>query len=377
MKGSPGARWLFLIVLALCFTQFPRSIDFMDYVNHARWALAEGFMRPPYPVGTAQWGDFFQSPIVVLLLVPLAPFPLPAAKFIWAVLNTAGVSYVLHRTLDRPIGTSSALFLVLLFAHPISDIYVSGNINFALLVCLLAGWHGLHSPRRTLQALGGGLVALAICIKLQPVLFLAWFVGHKEWPRVGYILLGLLFWIAFSALTLPHTSFWPWWEGWWHAVGLYHLAAPAGTVSYQSPPAALFRWLTRFTDLSYTDRYHIMSTFAAGAQGLLFLYALGFGKGMNRNTVALPILLSAFFIGGPFSWALTLLFCFPLVYHATKNQIPRLAWIMVVLLATIPKALWPERIWQQLAEGNAPAVCIGVILAQCLWRLRLSVKLTP
>jgi alpha-1,2-mannosyltransferase len=366
---SRGAKIILGVVLLLCFSQFTRSIDFKGYLEQATRSLGSGFREIPYPVGQGHFGDFFQSPVVLILLSPFSYLPLFWAKLLYALLSTGAVVWAWRRTVVGTVGTSLAFFLALVFAHPLSDVYLSANINFFMLCLMLASASLLETDRTYFQWMGGALLALAILVKLQPAIFLLWFALRGETRKISWTLAGIVAWLGLTALFLPADKFEGWWVGWRHAVGLYHQAAYAGAVSYQSPPAAFFRALVNWSGFAYEKAWMWTGIFSAAVQGALFFAAwLADRRGAERK-VTFAILLSSFFLGVPFSWAQTVLFAFPLVYLAVRDGIGRGPWIAAAVLAAIPKALWPEKIWQQIAEGNLPALCLTVLCAISLSRL--------
>lgn len=363
-ERTPGAKALLGLALLVCFFNFTRSIDFKDYLLRSGQAFESGFRVPPYPVERALFGDFFQSPIVVVLLSPLSRLPLFAAKLLWAIASTAGVVW-LWRKWRGPVDFTHALFLVFLFAHPLSDVYLSANINFTLLCLLVGGWTAFQSESRGALAVGALCFSLAILIKVQPVLFVAWFAFRGEWRKVLAVLGGVAFWIAFTSLVMPIDSFASWWVGWWRALGLYHQSAFAGTLSYQSPPAALFRWLAAHTALDYERRLFATALFSGAIQLCLLAAAI-----RRDERTAFALLASSFFLGGPYSWALTVLFLFPLVRLAYRQRKPgAVEWAAAGLLAALPKAAWPEAVWNRIAGNSVPAVCLMVVAAAAVWRL--------
>src|SRR5687767_11363892 len=91
LASLPRPLWLLALVGTACFFQFPRSVDYVGYLQVVDRAFSSGFTSPPYPQVTARVGDYFQSPVVTLLLVPFTKIPVAAAKLIWALLLAGGL----------------------------------------------------------------------------------------------------------------------------------------------------------------------------------------------------------------------------------------------------------------------------------------------
>lgn len=365
------AHWgnvLFLLVLMVCLLHAKKAIDFGGYWQAVRAAVANGFHRIPYPVGdTAVAGDYFQSPVTTFLLVPWSLAPEPVAKLLWALTNLLLLAWLLRVWVREPLGFGQVSFLVLLFAHGLSDVFLSGNINFPLLALLVAGWTLMDRSSAPARIAGATCLAVATYIKVVPLIFLGFFVVTAQWKKAGYLVGALVALPLVTGLALPSAMFLPWWQGWLHALGLYGVATGPERLSYQSPPAAIFRLLDLLTDLPRTGLLSVMNAAGLAITGGLFLLAVRlWRRGDPAREWVFPVLLSAFFLGGPYSWALTTLFCFPLVLLAVREDISWLAWTAAVVLALLAKAIWPESLWNVIAIWSLPAICLAVLLGDAL-----------
>ena len=369
MQGS--ARWgrvLFVLVLIVCLLQARKAIDFGGYWHAVRSSMESGFHQVPYPVGdTAVAGDYFQSPVTTFLLIPWSVPTEQAAKLLWSFTSLLLVAWLLRVWVREPPGFGRVLFFAMVFAHGLSDVFLSGNINFPLLALLVAGWTLMDRPSVLAQTVGAICLAIAVYIKVVPLIILGFFGLTAQWKKAGYMIgaligLPLLTWVA-----LPGGTFLPWWQGWLHALGLYDVATGPERVSYQSPPAAVFRLLDRLTGLPRTQLISVMNAVAATVTaGLLGTAVMLWRRGNAAREWVFPVLLAAFFLGGPYSWALTTLFCFPLVYLATRDGISPLAWTAAVILTLILKEIWPKHIWNEIAYWSLPAICLAILLGHAL-----------
>lgn len=331
---------LFALALLVCFLQFPRSVDFTGYLHY----VARGLSVPPYPVGSASLGAFFQSPVVAVLLVPFTWVPLGVAKFAWAALHAVGIVWLARRFGPRAASLGAIVFLLCLFAHALSDVFLSGNTNITTLLLVVLGWHWIERER---LALGGLAMGLAVFVKILPVVFLVWYLLLRRPKAVLAILGGAAFWFCFS---LAFVS-WEWWKAWLQALPLYEQAANLASESFQAPPSAVFR---------LSGDVALAKAVALALQASIFCLAF------YRRSFSL--LLALFFLGNPYPWALTMLFLYPLVAEMAENGIPTMAWLGALAYALLPKALWPEALWQKLVTANLPAYAILLVVIAAVLR---------
>jgi len=355
----------------VCLLQAKKAIDFIGYWRVVGASVASGFHLIPYPTGgSATQGDYFQSPVTTFLLVPWSIPPEPAAKFLWALTSLLLIAWLLRVWVREPLGLPQVFFLVLLFAHGLSDVFLSGNINFPLLALLVAGWSLMDRPSALARTVGATCLAVAVYVKVFPLIFLGFFVLTAQWRKAGYVVGALIALPVLTWIALPSGTFLPWWQGWLHALGLYGVATGGPErVSYQSPPAAIFRLLGLLTDLPRARLLLVMNFAALAITGAIFLQAVRlWRRGDAARPWVFPMLLSTFFLGGPYSWALTTLFCFPLVLLAIRSGISRLAWTTAIVLALIPKEIWPKDMWNVIAYWSLPAICLAILMGEALSR---------
>lgn len=123
-------------------------------------------------------------PFVVILLTPLAYVPLQAAVAVWNVLKVVALLAAIlaagavanhhrHRMGEWVVG------LAVLFALPlvIGD-FQHGNTNVFVLAAM-AGHLWLY--RRGRDGWAGAMLALAICVKMTPVLFAVYWLYQRNW----------------------------------------------------------------------------------------------------------------------------------------------------------------------------------------------------
>jgi hypothetical protein len=141
-------------------------------------------------------------PAVVVLLTPFAWMPLPTAVLVWNILKLAvlgaallgSAAVVNHRGHRMP---DWVLLLGLLWAalFVVGDIQ-HGNTNLFVLGAIVAH---LWLYRRGRDVAAGLPLALAICLKMTPALFLVYWLYQRNWKLLGGAALGL----ALLAVGLP------------------------------------------------------------------------------------------------------------------------------------------------------------------------------
>jgi hypothetical protein len=189
--SSASRRWgtvLFLAVLVVCLLQAKKAIDFMGYRQVVRASVESGFHQVPYPMGaTATQDDYFQSPVTTFLLIPWSPPAETAARVVWALTSLLLLAWLLRTWVRAPPGLAQVFFLVLLFAHGLSDVFLSGNINFPMLALLVLGFRLMDRASSLAVALGAICLAIAVYIKVVPLIFLGFFAITAQWRKAGYL----------------------------------------------------------------------------------------------------------------------------------------------------------------------------------------------
>lgn len=365
---------LFLLVLSLlCLSRGTKNIDFVGYWHAVRTTMDAAFTHINYPTVTARIGDYFQSPTMTVLLIPWAKLPLAAAKTAWSLLFYVGIVAFARYFGVRRVGWPHAIFLALLFAHPLSDVFFSGNITTLFLLALFWGWRLLHRRELPWQFLGAVLFVLPAFIKLLPAFWILFFLVRRDWRRVGLLSAAGLFLIALSVAVFGSQTLYLF-RAWLDAVAIYDQAAYPNWVAFQGPGSILYRWLEATHLFSLAQLFTIEKVFCAALLLLCGWQALRIDKSSltraRKNDLILVWVLFSQYCSSPFAWTCTLLLSLPLVMLAFEKKIPRSAWIAAIALALLPKDLWPAAVWESLAYWSAPGFCIAAIHISAIDRLR-------
>jgi hypothetical protein len=377
MRSQTWEKILLAAVLLICFAQFHRGIDFRGYYETIVAIRSTHFRYVPYPTQAANPGDYFQSPLATTILIPFTYMPLLLAKFVWAVLNLAGVIYVFKnwfRTMPKPRGF---VFLLLFFTAPLSDVFMSGNFIFPTFVATFVGWRWLHHRKINLHFWGGLLLAAAIAIRLFPAVFLLWFVFVDKRRELWWIALGLVVCFAVTVPVFGGDTL-VWWKAWFHSLPLYSKAAGAGSPYFQSPPAIVYRWLTLFAHIPHATAllWQGLSSYiiAFGISGLALLHHRRYPFDQHEPFV---LMVATLFLANPFAWPAATLFLFPMFFDVSKKKIPKPLWICALLFGLIQTSLLPRPLWEDLSAWGLPAITIIYVVIAALFHLPTSSRLIP
>ena len=171
--------------------------DFNVYYFAAR-EVRDG--RTPYDNSLGEWTPYLYPPLLAELLVPITLLPLPVAAYLWFLLNAASLFLALYMSsrLAAPERTLAVfgLTFVLLFRFTLDNLDY-GQVN--LLVAALAVAHVYFFTRgRKLAA--AAVLALAVAIKLTPVVVLFYHLAKRRWRYVlaNLALVGVLGVVSFA-----------------------------------------------------------------------------------------------------------------------------------------------------------------------------------
>jgi len=187
------------------------AIDFEGYY-HASKAIA----TQDSPYGLREQGlsnhPYFYPPLLAIGLLPLAPLSLAQAAAIWLVLNFALLLFTLW-LVSRYIEDQKLWLLwwvAPVFFTPTLLALVHGQAT-VLMFALVAGmWVAMRHEKRRLA---GVLLALALWVKIYPIIFIAYFFWKREWrvvasALVGAALLGLfqIIWVGWTIFSAFFTD---------------------------------------------------------------------------------------------------------------------------------------------------------------------------
>jgi hypothetical protein len=172
-----------------------------------RWML----MTPPLVRDHADYvnDQLPTGPITLLVLAPLSTLSRPNAQVAWvfAKLAFAYLAFGLAAALLARAGirlTPKAVALIVAgWWLPVIVDMQEGQMNFVAFLPLIAGLLVAQRETARSQALAGLLVALAVAVKVTPVIFIVYFMWRRRWLLSAAALGGLALWL----LVVPALAF--------------------------------------------------------------------------------------------------------------------------------------------------------------------------
>ncbi|HUO09492.1 MAG TPA: glycosyltransferase family 87 protein [Phycisphaerae bacterium] len=196
--------------------------------------------------------DFPNPPIALAMLAPFTLISPANAQMACALLKFLLIWTTLLIVLRilresggylRPAVLALVLFIWL---WPIISDLCSAQINFLMLLPLVASLALLQSSTRRNDLVAGLLLALAISVKVTPLVFLPYLVVQRRWTALLAALFGLLLWLLLvPAILFGWDQNLTWLHQWTNIMFLPYLQH--GAVVYidnQSLPSSIFRFCT-------------------------------------------------------------------------------------------------------------------------------------
>jgi hypothetical protein len=138
-------------------------------------------------------------PIMAILLRPLADMPPLTAALLWFYLKVSMTIVALHWVFrlvesgDRPFPTWAKVLATLLSLRPIMGDLSHGNVNLFILFLVVGSLYAFHQGR---DLTAGIVLALAICCKVTPALFVPYFLWKRAWRALAGTAIGLVLFLA-------------------------------------------------------------------------------------------------------------------------------------------------------------------------------------
>ncbi len=186
-----------------------RRTDFTTFLEAAR-ALTGGL--DPYAVSG---GAYLYPPTFAALLAPLLAVPVTAASLLWFSLKTAWIMHCLAQIFamlvpdELTVGKRWALatgVLLVTATFWVADLQY-GNTNVVILALCVGA---VAADLRDRAWLAGLLLALAVTIKLTPVVLLGWFLARQRWRAMIFTAAALVVWNVLPFLWLGDTATTAW-----------------------------------------------------------------------------------------------------------------------------------------------------------------------
>jgi hypothetical protein len=248
-----GLGLLLLAVLALGMAFAPRSADYFVYASTAKRVLDHDYDL--YRQGGLA---FRYAPVVAFAFVPWSFLPRTAGAFLWYLLKIAALLAIVRMTmllmdLEKRTFWKILAITSLATAGFLFEEFHTGNIHFLVLFLIVLA---LFYAERGRSVLPSFLLAAVICIKLTPLLFVAYFAIARRWK----ICLLCFLWLA--VLVLAPSFF----VGWpknleltkhWAETALARTEEPVN----HSLRGVLFKYLSDKPNVAETEKYPSVNLF--------------------------------------------------------------------------------------------------------------------
>jgi hypothetical protein len=235
------AKWLLsafaVLTLLIACQQLYRTHHSVEFNDFDRWMI----MTPALVHGPGSYvNDLLPTPpISLLVLAPFSMLPRGAAQFVWVGLKLPLACLVLllctamvARAGIRLSVTALGLILACWWLPVVVDMQ-EGQVNFLMLLPLVAGLYVAQGETATSDIAAGLLIALGAAVKVTPVVFIAYFFWKRRWRIALTGVVGLVVW----SLLVP-ALFFGWhqnllWLGQWARIMIVPYAV-AGKVVYST-----------------------------------------------------------------------------------------------------------------------------------------------
>ncbi|MDF3820353.1 glycosyltransferase family 87 protein [Leptospira sp. 96542] len=220
-RGKWIVTGLFLVLLVLSITRSGQKSDFLDYYNAAnRWSTGENLYRFDVALELQkiqsmeelfhpenlhlltslqnETATYIYPPLFSFLLIPLSALESKYAALVFEVLSffcLIGVFYLLQSKLGKLNSISKYPYVIftltLLFNFRYIESHIQNNQVGILLILLI-----LIALTTEKDYLAGTLLALAVSIKITPLVFLFVFVYEKRTKAFVWFFIFILVWNA-------------------------------------------------------------------------------------------------------------------------------------------------------------------------------------
>jgi len=300
---------------------------------------------------------------MALLLRPLALIEPPwigaliwfFAKVVMALLALAGV-FRLVESGGTPFPPWAKAVATLLSLGPIVGDLSHGNVNIFILFLVIAALYAWH---KECDLLAGVLLALAVCCKVTPALFVPYFLWKRQWKLLAGWAVGMaVFILALPALYLGWDENWKLLTSWIDQMIVPFVVRGEVTSEHpnQSLPGVMYRLLTHspsfiiypnnvWTPAEYHNLFDIgrdgarwlIRTAQAVFALLVVLTCRAKGRGGWRVGIELGVILIGMLLFSERTWkhhCVTLMLPFSVVVYALV-VVPMSRWIKVTLIGLL------------------------------------------
>ena len=160
-------------------------------------------------------------PLTLIAFAPLTRLSRPDAVFVWVLvkLPLAWLVFALSAAIVARTGTrlthEAIVLVIVAWALSVVADMQQGQTNFLALLPLVAGLYIAQEDALRSDLVAGGLVGLAVAVKLTPLVFVGYFAWRRRWWLVGSAVLSLaVWWLVVPALVFGWDQNLKWFGQW-------------------------------------------------------------------------------------------------------------------------------------------------------------------
>lgn len=367
--ASAGAAIAIYLFGVLATPHVLRHFHYNDFGTFYR-AAATGRLYGPdrdLPVVGPVTMTNLNPPHFHLFFRPLTFLPLPAAYLVWMTLSACAIGIGLWRTALRVRPTWPWwMWLVIVAWTPAFALLYTGQITALIFVPLLLAWWADREGRRTTA---GAWMGLALSIKPNLIMLLAWWLFRRRWRQIGTatattLAAGLVGVIVYG---------WQAYETWLRNLGSATWTWAAMNTSLWALPSRLWQETPYYPHLA--ERPGLVSVATAA---LVLPVAVAALWGLWRTwdvDIAWTLALVSSSLVMPLGWAYYAWWWVPM---AMGLPLRRRTWVVVAVLllvpATVVTAVISDSVPVAITVGSAP---VYAMLALCTAVTRLAVAAKP
>ena len=263
-----------------------------DINDFNRWLrMLPEFLHQHAAISGTSWP---MPPFTFVLLAPLSWLSYPAAQFTWVLCKPVMLAIIFYsgmaiiRRCGGKINPLPMALILLVWLWPVIGDMQEGQMNLLMLTPLAAGLFLIQIEEFWSDVAGGMLIALAVAIKVTPLIFLVYLLWRKRWTPALAMLGGIVFWL-FVPLAICfglHQAI-RWNQQYVHAmIAPYLVKGAVAITSGESLPSFLIRLLAhRSAFITYhhgeAKKYYVnvLNLSVSAAQWIVRIVLVGIGAG--------------------------------------------------------------------------------------------------
>ncbi|HVT00963.1 MAG TPA: glycosyltransferase family 87 protein [Patescibacteria group bacterium] len=192
--------WLLKVFL---LTYYP---DFSSYYYGPKFAFSG---LNPYLGGKVFFTPFSYPPIVLLFFTPISLLPFFVAQKIWiaiSIMLLISVIYLIFSMYRQDLFSNKALILysLVFISFPLKFSLGMGQINIIVLFLVVLSIYYLHHQK---YVFSGGIMGLAISLKLFPILIIPYFIIRKKTKVLAGMFFAMIALFSIAAIIFPHLNY--------------------------------------------------------------------------------------------------------------------------------------------------------------------------